>query len=113
MRVYADRRSVDGVPVPFEPQCQPVPFRSRVFEQLAGGDEVEVAVVIEVRPSRLVGWRQRGQLGCRRRIREHETAVIAKQDRIVLATERRRFVDRREEQIEVAVVVEVPAAGLA
>src|SRR6266446_1013214 len=73
----SNRGPIDGTPVAFESNIQPVPFGSLILKQLAGRHEVEVAVMVEIRPGGLVSRRQRSQPGRGSGVHECEPSVIS------------------------------------
>src|SRR5438445_193392 len=82
----------------FEADLQPVVLGPGVAEELAAGDHVEVAVVVEIGPGGLVGLRQ-GQAGAVLDLLELPRAPVAVEDALVAG------VDGGEVEIEPAVVV--------
>ena len=79
--------------------------RALILEQFPCGCEIEVAVVVVVRPCSLVGWWKSGKLGRGSHVLYHELSIVAKQHGVVLAPKRRNAVDRCKEQVEISVIV--------
>ena len=112
----ADGIAVDGRAVAEQMHLEPVARLGRgVHEEPARGHEIEPPVAVEVRPGGLVGRRQVLKAGAGGDVLEHprlaRDRIAAEEHGEVLLAEARVGIDRREEEVEVAVVVEVAARG--
>jgi len=90
-----------------QPQLDPgmvVPF---VNEKLAIGDQVEVAIVVEISPGGLVGGPQVSNALCRRHVYKFPVTLISIEHGVVLDPAAAGAIDGGEVQVEVAVVVKV------
>ena len=100
----ADRRAIDLLAVTLERHRNPAVLRRRlqlVDPQLARRGQVQVTIVVDIAPGRLVGRRQAAQSLFGGDILELPGPLVGVEHRVVVA------VDGREVEVQIAVVVEI------
>ena len=111
-RLGADGEQVDLFPVAEEVHLEPVvAFLAAVHEEPAGRHEIEIPVIIEVGPCRLISGGQAVQLTPGACIDELEVAIVTEEDRVILTPEGSHPVDGREEEVEIAIVIVIGGGG--
>ena len=103
----ADGSTIDSCTVSRQVHLEPMVRVSVTHEYLPIGDQVKIAVVVEIRPGRLDRRAEVRQSFLSRHVREVPITVVAIEAGVVTA------VQRREEQVQVTVVVVVSQRGRA